>query len=292
MIILKMQRAFVLGIATCCFQLLLYCTSFVMEQRVIFSPSLRRETFSKFPSVYADLVDVGFEEKQLHPDVDESFVRARFFMPSVVEKVLIDQEVESINALDLLSRVDLSNKHRELALEALISTIPQCINVPMLNENECKKLKAFVNSRIIDDGIDDTDGCPDYQVNISEQKLERLLSPETMQRIKRLPLKLESNAPSKFERIGVFIRMYKPDTRPWMPFHIDNNKYTVNIALNDDREYEGGNLVALFGNRVQKLERTRGMATCHKGSCVHGVTTMSSGTRYSLILFFHSINES
>ena len=143
-----MQRAFVLGIATCWFQLLLYCTSFVMEQRVV-SPSLRRETFSKFPSVYADLVDVGFEENQLHPDVDESFVRARFFMPSVVEKVLIDQEVESVNALDLLSRVDLSHKHRELALEALISKTPQCINVPMLNENECKKLKAFVNSRII-----------------------------------------------------------------------------------------------------------------------------------------------
>jgi len=77
MIILKMQRAFVLRIATCCFQLLLYSTSFVIEQRVI-SPSLRRETFSKFPSVYADLVDVGFEENQLHPDVDESFVRARF----------------------------------------------------------------------------------------------------------------------------------------------------------------------------------------------------------------------
>ena len=240
-------------------------------------------------SYYSELLEVGEGEGKIHPDLDESFFKARFFMPSAIEKVLIHQETDIVDAHDVISRLDMSNKHSAQALQALEATDSQCITIKnILTNDECSKLRTFVTERMVDDGIDDTDGCPDFQVNISENKLEQILGTQAVERIKNLPKDLDANISSEYQRVGIFIRMYKPQTRPWMPLHIDQNSFTVNIALNDDTDYHGGKLVALFENRVQQIHRLMGDATCHRGSVVHGVTSMISGTRFSMIVFLHS----
>ncbi|WBY09224.1 hypothetical protein PIB19_07770 [Sphingomonas sp. 7/4-4] len=88
--------------------------------------------------------------------------------------------------------------------------------------------------------------------------------------------------------ISIFLRVYSQDTRRYIPFHADLCDYTVNIALNDDTELEGGRLLALDGATLRSLEREAGTAIVHAGNLVHGVTRIERGIRHSLILFLHS----
>lgn len=219
----------------------------------------------------------------------EPFEHAQFLMPSVVENSLIKQD--NVDPYDLLERLDMSTSERLQALSALESDEDHITTVPSLTVEECAKLRKFVRERIKDDGIDDVDGCPDFQVNISEQKLGRILGKRGVQALWDLPQRLESTAiRDSFSRVGVFIRMYQRETRPWMPFHMDGSSYTVNVALNPDSDYMGGRLLALHKNAVCQIERNEGDATCHRGNVIHGVSSIVQGTRYSMILFFHSDN--
>ena len=68
--------------------------------------------------------------------------------------------------------------------------------------------------------------------------------------------------------------------------HPDSAAITVNVALSDDAEHTGGRLVGLYDGRIQTLERAEGEAVVHTSALIHGVTRMSEGVRYSLILFF------
>ena len=90
-----------------------------------------------------------------------------------------------------------------------------------------------------------------------------------------------------YERIDIFLRMYSPQTRPYIAFHSDTCSYTVNIALNDDDSFDGGRLLTVNGSALKAPSRPVGSAIVHAGNLVHGVTRIKSGTRYSLILFFH-----
>lgn len=83
----------------------------------------------------------------------------------------------------------------------------------------------------------------------------------------------------------IFVRRYTPDTRPWFPFHRDRSELTVNVALADDALHEGGRLICLLDGAVKCVERTEGMATVHPSSFMHAVSRMTSGARYSLIIF-------
>ena len=203
--------------------------------------------------------------------------------------------------------MDLSNQERTRALEASEATTLQCINASnILSKDECATLRDFVCTKMTttveddDASVDDVDGCPDFQVNLSETMLRALVGQDAVDRIYSLPKLLQldndnadnANDPQqRFERVGMFMRMYQPHTRPWMQFHVDANRYTVNVALNSDAEFEGGRLMGVFDRRVQRIVRKEGDATCHAGSVAHAVSSMISGTRYSLILFFHAAED-
>ena len=73
-----------------------------------------------------------------------------------------------------------------------------------------------------------------------------------------------------------------------IPFHADTAMVTVNVALNDETAHSGGGLLAVFDGAVQHLPRAEGEATVHASTLLHAVTCMTSGTRYSLIVFFHT----
>lgn len=127
---------------------------------------------------------------------------------------------------------------------------------------------------------------------MEEDELIKLIGKQSLQRIYQIPSLLKGS-PFAFERVGIFLRVYErsPQGRPWMPFHSDGNAYTVNIALNNDDEFQGGRLLALADNALQLISRQQGDATCHAGSLYHAVSAMNSGRRYSMILFFHQAEE-
>ena len=63
---------------------------------------------------------------------------------------------------------------------------------------------------------------------------------------------------------------------------LDFSKRTMQVALNDEEEYEGGRLIfATEGGFVQP-NRPAGTATIHTEGVVHGVTAMGDGVRYGL----------
>ena len=84
----------------------------------------------------------------------------------------------------------------------------------------------------------------------------------------------------------IFVRRYTPVSRPWFPFHQDRAALTINVCLSDDCEHGGGRLLCIYGGEVHRLERLQGAATVHSASLLHAVSRMTSGRRYSLILFF------
>ena len=68
-------------------------------------------------------------------------------------------------------------------------------------------------------------------------------------------------------------------------FHTDFAKRTMQVALNDDSEYDGGRLVFADGeDGFLQPARPAGSATTHVNSIVHGVTALTSGVRYGLFL--------
>lgn len=75
-----------------------------------------------------------------------------------------------------------------------------------------------------------------------------------------------------------------------IPFHMDHADRTMQVFLNDEREYEGGQ--TLFATRKKGLvaaRRTPGHFTVHDWDVLHGVTAMRSGVRYAL--FFLSCEK-
>ena len=70
-------------------------------------------------------------------------------------------------------------------------------------------------------------------------------------------------------------------------FHVDGGyaSKTVQIALNDDKDYDGGNLCFVTGaGQLSVPKRKPGTMTAHDASILHGVTKLHSGTRYSLFV--------
>jgi hypothetical protein len=216
--------------------------------------------------------------------IDEPFVKAQWMMSTIVERALIHQD-SSVDPYLLMEKLDMSSNERQEAIASLERT-DAIITRPVLTSDECAKLRNFVRKQIQNDGIDQVDGCPDWQVNISEKKLTKIIGKGPKDRLWNVPSMLDPEVVgTEFDRVGIFIRMYERGTRPWMPFHRDGNSWTVNVALNSD--FVGGRLLALHNRELQVLERQEGDATCHTDSVFHAVSAITEGTRFSMILFFH-----
>jgi uncharacterized protein (TIGR02466 family) len=159
-----------------------------------------------------------------------------------------------------------------------------------LDAAACAELRAHADAHMTSVVPDTVDDLPEYQVNLSLDGLSDLIGAERAATLLALPESVGAPpvaAPSGYERISIFLRVYSQDTRRYIPFHADLCDYTVNIALNDDTELEGGRLLALDGATLRSLEREAGTAIVHAGNLVHGVTRIERGIRHSLILFLH-----
>ena len=159
---------------------------------------------------------------------------------------------------------------------------------------------------------DTIDGGPDHQLNLSEIELEELVGGGAVRSLLQMAAEAEATIPMALPsadngggggggggggspggapaaRAQFFVRRYSSGTRPWIPFHCDTVSVTLNVALNDDREFCGGTLLALCGGEVRAIHRAEGEATVHRSALLHAVTRMQAGgSRYSLVVFVHA----
>jgi hypothetical protein len=171
------------------------------------------------------------------------------------------------------------------------SAMPRCsrddlLRVPaFLSSASCALLRAAVDARrsLAKDSVD---LGAEHQLNLSRAELESILQAGEMAALLSLPSRLSarSEPPS---RVEIFVRRYTRGTRPFIPFHCDKAAYTVNVACSDDALHEGGRLLCLLDGSLEELRRTEGEASVHPSSLLHAVSAMTSGVRYSLIVFFH-----
>lgn len=91
--------------------------------------------------------------------------------------------------------------------------------------------------------------------------------------------------------VDLFVRRYTRESRPWIAFHQDVSNVTVNVALSDDAAHEGGRLHVILNGRHQTLTRGEGEATAHGDDVMHAVSAMRSGVRYTLIMFFYTLQD-
>jgi hypothetical protein len=213
----------------------------------------------------------------------------------LVRRVLLDGAAAvdaGVNAEALLRALPLRREDKAAALAAL--TAPPCPASPLvlsrpgaLSATQCAALRRLISSRVTGKTLDSADGCPEYQVNLTRQALEGVIGTAAVAALWALPRALDpAGAPARFTQVRVFARAYAAATRPHLRLHTDACDYTVNVALADDERHAGGRLVMLHEGAVRAEARREGEATAHKWNVCHGVSAVTEGTRYSLILFF------
>jgi hypothetical protein len=156
-----------------------------------------------------------------------------------------------------------------------------------LDAHACTALLAFVddlrrhvtpNSR-----IDISHGAHDEQVHISMRELERLVSTDQAQRLQRL-------YGSPIDEI-IIRRVAAVAQHHLIAFHTDISSYkTMQVALNEEDEYEGGRLVFATVEGFVEPARPPGAYTIHHWNMPHGVTGLRSGVRYSLFFLTLSLS--
>ena len=150
---------------------------------------------------------------------------------------------------------------------------------------DCRKLREYCDDRVFTDlASDNVDRLPDFQVNLDS--LDGVISPATATKLLALPRLLDHAEP--FRRIGIFVRRYTPDTRPFFPWHVDGNAFTANVHLSPPNAHRGGHLRLLRRFGVLTLDRHLGDVTLHTNAVCHAVSPVDSGIRHSLLIFFHT----
>lgn len=76
------------------------------------------------------------------------------------------------------------------------------------------------------------------------------------------------------------------NTRPRLAFHCDGCDASISLNLGDD-DYEGGDLLLFADGQLRAAPRSRGAAAAHLADVAHGVTEVTRGTRWSLVVFCH-----
>jgi hypothetical protein len=117
--------------------------------------------------------------------------------------------------------------------------------------------------------------------SVSDEKL--LAVTGAVSRLKMLFREIEGTGGSSCK---VALRMTRGPTNACINFHCDGNYATgtVQIAINDPAEYEGGQLCFFVKNELFILQRPAGSVCQHPREVLHAVTSLKKGTRKSLFL--------
>ena len=229
------------------------------------------------------------------------FSAAAATMPELVRGLLVEGvEPGTVPVSSLLCALSRSRDRAATRAAHKAFNVMQVSSI--LSPTACATLRTAVDRdrRVVADSVD---GLPEHQLCLTDDALKQLVGKEEHARLMGLPAEyllhemkvadpgaeaqLDPSTAERFSQLREsFVRRYSADTRPFNPFHQDSSRITVNVALSDDSAHVGGRLLGVFGGKIHTLERTEGAATVHSSELLHAVTSMTSGARYSLILFF------
>jgi predicted 2-oxoglutarate/Fe(II)-dependent dioxygenase YbiX len=132
-----------------------------------------------------------------------------------------------------------------------------------------------------------TDQMPEFTLHLDAERLHALLGSAAAPLL-TLPGRFTQQGGSSRELLlrECFVRKFSAETRPWIKMHADVAAVTINVALSSEVDASGGRLLGVFNGAVRAIERRAGDATVHSSSLLHGVSRMTTGERYTLILFF------
>lgn len=188
-------------------------------------------------------------------DLDSSlFSLALSNTPKPLRQVLAQGET-SLNAKNL---VDMLPSSRVKARWGLVNGT--FAERPFLDADQCSRLIEFAQPRLTRH-LDTVDGAPSYEVDVPLEYLPDL------------------------RNCTAFVRRYSPETRPRLPFHVDKCQVSVSVNLSPADDYEGGDLLLFAHNALQRATREQGRATVHDANVAHAISDLTSGTRWSLVLF-------
>lgn len=164
---------------------------------------------------------------------------------------------------------------------------PGCLahSIPVLDGEQCSTLRKLTDVRVTSVTADSVDDEPEYQVNLTLEELAAKIGGAAVDSLLRLPERVGA-AREGAGQIDCILRIYSSETRPYISFHSDTCRYTVNVSLSPDEAFCGGDLLALVEGKLETIPRQCGSAVVHAGRLVHGVSRIQTGTRHSLILFF------
>jgi len=272
-------------------------------------------TFTIGPSLRDEVVTIDPGLARLLGDAVTNEFRAQALrMPTLSRRLLLEgMTPTSVAPEALLSELQLEAGTASRARHGLGSRTAILQRPGILPASACARLRAAVDAER-QQKCDTVDGSPDEQLNLSAAQLDKLIAdPSASAALWGLPAEFllsdsqddggnygsraacfadscaklrllpDSFAPESAE---IFVRRYAADSRPWNPFHTDSAALTLNLALIDDEAFHGGELLACHDGAVRVVARREGDATVHASSLLHGVRLITSGVRYSLIIFF------
>jgi hypothetical protein len=104
----------------------------------------------------------------------------------------------------------------------------------------------------------------DLKIDLTQQQLQQLIGvPLVQQLVRYFPRKISK---IKLRRCAAHGQCINP--------HLDHALCTMQVALNDDTEYDGGRLVCITREGFHFPRRPAGTVTIHDNTVVHGVTQM------------------
>ena len=153
--------------------------------------------------------------------------------------------------------------------------------VPGLSEEELEELKKFADQRYMDaisNGISPSSiEMLDMKINLNKGEITSIIGPLALRELGKL---FAGNQGHTYDEI--LIRRCQA-TGKFINFHTDHSKRTMQVSINSDRDYEGGQLMYLANGQIHIPSRSEpGTISIHENDIVHGVTELVSGVRYGL----------
>ena len=158
------------------------------------------------------------------------------------------------------------------------------------------KVRDYIDEKF-EERKSDTDiiDLDDFKVILSSDDLTSLIGEDSVNALSSLFAKTliaEGETAGDGEGEMEFVIRRSMSVGKHINFHVDYSYKTMNVALNDESEYEGGRLVYVMkGESDDEVlclhsppKRKVGSVLIHGGGIVHGVSKLLSGVRYGLFL--------
>ena len=200
---------------------------------------------------FQHMVDGPFNESNISDDIGE-------FVHNIQSDILTNPE----KSYD----TDYINKIIKMLGGSIQSSFIYHSQPNILMNEQCLTLINYINTF---DSIEN-----DFKLNITKEKLIELIGDTIFNKLITIYEGFYNT---------IYIRRVIGD-KSLINFHKDYSKRTMKIALNNQSEFEGGDIVYLTDGCFHKPDQLKGSITIHNNDIIHGVTPILSGIRYSLFI--------